>query len=80
MDTDAGQSYASVTLPAFISMSDNVGIVDTRVDALSGTHDIGDTLQFEYLQTSFYSIAYYASDHTGNEVNCHFTVTVTGEF
>ena len=80
MDTDAGQSYASVTLPAFMSMSDNVAIVDTRVDALSGTYVIGNTLQFEYQQTPPYDVTYYAIDHAANEVNCQITVTVTGEF
>ena len=80
VDTDAGESYASIALPAFMSMSDNVGIVDTMVDALSGTHDIGDTLQFEYQQTPPYDVTYYAIDHAANEVNCQITVTVTGEF
>ena len=79
MDTDAGQSYASVTLPAFTSMSDNVAIVDTRVDALSGTHQIADTLQFEYQQTLSHNVTYYAIDRALNEVTCQFTVTVTGE-
>ena len=79
-DSDAGESYASITLPAFVSMSDNVGIVDTWVDALSGTNEVGDTLQFEYQQTPPHTVVYYAVDHAGNEVNCQFTVTVTGQY
>ena len=80
LDTDAGQSYASVSLPTFMSMSDNVGIADTWVDALSDTHEVGDTLQFEYQQTPPHTVTSYAADHTGNEVDCQFTVTVTGKF
>ena len=62
-----------------MSMSDNVGIVDTWVDALSGTHEVGDTLQFEYQQTPPHTIVYHAVDHAGNEATCQVTVTVTGE-
>ena len=80
MTTDAGQSYASVTLPALVSMSDNVAVVDTWVTALSGTHEEGDTLQFEYQETPPYTVVYHAVDHASNEVTCQITVTVTGEY
>ena len=80
MDTETGESYSSIVLPSLMSMSDNVGVVNTWVTALSGTHDVGDTLQFEYQETPSYNVVYHAADHASNEVNCLITVTVRGEY
>ena len=79
MDTDAGESYASIALPALICESDNVGVLHTWVTDLSGTHEVGDTLQFEYQQTPPHTFVYHAVDYAGNEVTCQISVTVTGE-
>ena len=78
--TDEGQSYASVTLPDFISSSDNVGVVDTWIDALSATYEVGNTVQFEYQETPPHTVVYYAVDHAGNQVSCEVEVTVTGGY
>ena len=80
MDTETGESYSLIVLPALISMSDNVAVVDTWVTALSATHEVGDTLQFEYQETPPYTVAYHAVDDASNEAVCEITVTVTGEY
>ena len=80
LDTDAGESYATIALPALISTSDNVGVVDTYVSALAGTHEEGDTLQFPYQETPPHTVVYHAVDHAGNEATCQITVTITGEY
>ena len=80
MDTDAGQSYALIALPALINESDNVGLMHTRVTALSSTYEEGDTLQFAYQETPPHTVVYHAVDHAGNEATCQITVTITGEY
>ncbi|XP_038052340.1 uncharacterized protein LOC119725047 [Patiria miniata] len=75
VNTDVAESYASVSLQNFMSMSDNVGITDTWINAGGSVHDVGDTVSFDY-STMPYQVTYQARDHAGNAANCLITVTV----
>ncbi|XP_038054084.1 uncharacterized protein LOC119726452 isoform X33 [Patiria miniata] len=75
METDAFESYATVTLPNFRNATDNVVINDTWIIALGAEYEIGSTAQFGYLNSP-HTITYYAEDLAGNQANCSITITV----
>lgn len=64
---------SSVQVPA-VTVSDNVGVSSTVYSA-SGTRLAGRTLQ---AATGVYTISVVATDMTGNQASCSYTLTVSG--
>ena len=75
--TDSGRSYATVSLPAPDSVSDNSGVVTVTIDVNGTVYRAGDEVQLD-LATSPHLLQYTATDNSMNDAMCDVYITVVG--
>ena len=78
VNTDFGQNYSAVSLPAENSSADNSGVAPNITINVNGmTYYVGDNVTFDLMMSPHF-VQYMASDNSMNNATCDMYINVTG--